>query len=214
MTQGIDTSYANGSPDWNLALDDERVKFVYARACYGQNPADDDGPAFVNAHDACKARGTTFLSYMFWLMGQDGKAQGAHFLDAADGRYGESAVVDVEEGSGVMGWGASVDERVTNLSNTLTVIEAKIGEGIIYTNDDTWSTYFGNTDAFAGHRFIIAQYNGTPGVFDPIRGIKEVVIHQFSDGTGMRPIAGISTPGNNVDRDALVAPDFSAIGRR
>ncbi len=214
MIFGVDTSWANGSPAWQVALDDERVKFVYARVCYGQDPADDDGQAFVDAHDACKSRGVPFLSYMFWLMGQDGAAQAQHYLDAADGRFGLGAIVDVEEGSFVTGWGSSVDERVANLSKTLTVIQAKIGQPIIYVNGDTFSRYFGNTDAFAGHRFIVAQYGVAPGKFDAIQGIKEVVIHQFSDGTGQTPIAGLSTPGNNVDRDVLVAPDFSALGWR
>lgn len=214
MIFGIDTSYANGSPAWQVALDDERTKFVYARVCYGQDPADDDGPAFTAAHDACKARGVPFLSYIFWLMGQDGAAQAQHYLDAGNGRFGLGAIVDVEESSGVLGWGSSVEQRIENLSKALAAIAAKIGQPIIYTNGDTWGTYFANTDAFSGHRFIVAQYGVEPGQFDPIPGIKEVVIHQFSDGTGQTPISGLSTPANNVDRDVLIAPNFSMLGRR
>ena len=214
MIYGCDVSYANGSPDWNLALDDERVKFVYARVCYGTNPADDDGPAFTKAHDACKGRKVPFLPYMFWLMGQDGAAQAEHFLGAANGRYGDySSVVDVEEGSGVLGWGADVPARVANLSRCLNTIQAKIGQPLIYVNRDTWLTYFGGTDAFAGHRFIIAQYGVKPGKIDPIHGIKKVVMHQFSDGKGLPPIAGLSTPSNNVDRDVLLGNDFGILAR-
>jgi len=213
MIYGCDVSYANGSPVWALALDDPRVKFVYARASYGTNPFDDDGPAFTNAHDACKAHGTKFGSYFFWLMGQDGAAQAEHFLQAANGRFGDLAVmVDVEEGSGVNGWGPNVQARIANLSATLHVLEKKVGQPIIYTNNDTWTTYFGGTDAFAGHRFVVAQYGVPAGHFDPIPGVKKVVMHQFSDGAELPRIAGLSTPGNNVDRDVILG-DFSSIAR-
>jgi GH25 family lysozyme M1 (1,4-beta-N-acetylmuramidase) len=213
MIYGLDCSYANGNPAWQTALSDARVQFVYARASYGTNPADDDGPAFTNAHNACKARGTKFGSYFFWLMGQDGAAQAKHFLEAANGMFGDlSVMVDVEEGSGVQGWGPDVASRIANLSATLTALQAKVGQPIIYVNADTWGTYFGNTDAFAGHRFVIAQYGVAPGKFDPVPGIEKVVMHQYSDGQGQPPIAGLSTPGNNVDRDVILT-DFSSLAR-
>jgi lysozyme len=213
---GVDTSFANGTPDWPQALTSNRVAFVIARACYGQNSADDDGAAFVNAHDACKAASVPFGAYMFWIAGQDGAAQATHFLEAANGRYGQIApVVDVEEGSGAHGWPATAEERIANLARTLSTIEAECGQPIIYTNADTWTTYFAGTDAFSGHRFWIAQYGVDPGKFDLIPGVKEVVLHQFSDGAGMARIEGLSTPGNNVDRDVLVAASgFLALAKR
>ncbi len=215
MLYGIDTSYANGTPSWTTALADSAVGFVYARVCYGANPAYDDGPAFVNAHDACKAHGTPFGSYFFWLMGQDAVAQADHFLAAADGMYGTLApVVDVEEGSGAQGWGSSVQARVENLAATLDTIQAELGQPIIYTNPDTWATYFGNSDAFAGHRLWLAEYGVPPGDVTPIPGFTELVLHQYSNGTGQPPIPGLSVPGNNVDRDVLVAASLGALGAR
>lgn len=214
MILGVDTSYANGSPNWSQALRDERVQFVISRVCYGTNPADDDGDSFISAHDASKAASKPFGSYFFYIAGQDGKAQAEHFLEAANGRFGTIApVVDVEEGSGVEGWGGSVEERIQNLAAALSTIEAKLGQPIIYTDPNTWSTYFASTDAFAGHRFYLAHYTGVPGKFDAPGGVEKVVLHQFSDGHGLPPIIGLSTPGNNADRDALVASDFRAIER-
>lgn len=214
MILGVDTSYANGSPNWGQALRDPRVGFVIARVSYGTNPADDDGDCFTTAHDATKRAGKPFGSYFFYLAGQDGKAQAEHFLECASGRYGDIApVVDVEEGSGVEGWGDSVEARIANLSAALSTLEAKLGQPIIYTDPNTWETYFAGTDAFAGHRFYLAHYTGVPGKFDAPRGVKNVVLHQYSDGRGLAPIIGLSTPGNNVDRDALIGGDFRAIER-
>jgi lysozyme len=214
MILGVDTSFANGSPNWPQAFRDERVQFVIARACYGTNPAYDDGACFAVAHDAAKIAGKPFGSYFFYLASEDGKAQAEHFLDTADGRFGTIApVVDVEEDSGVEGWGGSVEERIANLSAALATIEAKLGQPIIYTDPNTWATYFESTDAFAGHRFYLAHYTGVPGKFDAPEGVKNVVLHQFSDGIGLPPIAGLSKPGNNADRDALIGGDFRVLER-
>lgn len=212
MIYGVDTSFANGTCDWDLAAKSGQVGWVYSRCCYGYDSADDDGPTFIQAHDECKRLSIPFSPYMFWLAWQDGAMQAQHFLTQCNGRYGDnSPVVDVEEGSGRYGWGASLDARIANLSACLTGIAAVLGSPIIYTNADTWMTYFGGTDAFAGHRFIIAQYNGTPGTFDPVPGITTVVGHQYSDGKGLAPIPGLSKPDNNVDRD--VAFNLSALLR-
>lgn len=212
MIYGVDTSFANGTCDWDTAARDERVRFAYSRVCYGSIPADDDGPAFTRAHDACKRLKVPFGAYIFWLAWQDGVEQAQLFLQQADGRYGEnSAVVDVEEGSGLHGWGASLEARIENLGKTLDTIEKTCGEPLIYTNRDTWSTYFENTDAFSGHRLWLAEYGTPPGQAVAIPGFKTIVAHQFSDGTGQSPIVGLSKPDNNVDRD--VVWDLRAIAR-
>ena len=205
MIFGVDTSFANGMPDWDRAVQDERVRWVYSRCCYGTDKWDDDGSAFTLAHDACKRLKIPFSAYMFWIAWEDGAAQAQHAMQVANGRYGGNRfIVDVEEGSGLLGWGASVQTRIVNLAATLDGIKAAIGEPMIYTNYDTWVNFFGGTDAFSGHSFIIAQYNGTPGVVDSIPGIKNIVGHQYSDGRGLSPIPGLSTPDNNVDRDVLL----------
>lgn len=218
LVYGVDTSYANGSPNWSQALRDPRTKFVVARVCYGSDPQFDDGDAFVAAHDACKAAERPFLPYLFWLAADDPVAQAKHFLDASDGRDGGRApVIDVEEESGGEsgdGWG-SVEQNIERLGDCLFTIQSKLGQAIIYTNADTWATRFGNTDAFSGHRLYLAAYSIKPGEAQPIQGFKELVIHQFSDGNqGESPIAGLSTSTNNVDRDVLMVPDFAALNRR
>ena len=223
MIYGVDTSYANGDPAegtgpaWDLALDDERVKFVIARVCYGLNSKYDDGLAFTSAHDACKRRSVPFGAYMFWLAFQDPASQGTHFLQAGNGLYGDiSPVVDVEEGSGGENgdqWG-SVAQNIANLDKTLQRIQMRLGQPIIYTNPDTWHTRFGDTDAFSGHRLWIAEYSVPVGEATPIPGFKELVLQQYSDGQGLPPIAGLSRPTNNVDRDVLMGDDIRVLYRR
>ena len=215
MIFGVDTSFANGSPNWPQALRDPRTAFVISRVCYGTNPHFDDGDSFISAHDATKAAGRPFGAYMFYLASEDGKAQAEHFLSAGNGRFGTIApVVDVEEDSGVEGWGGSVEERIHNLGACLSALETKLGQPIIYTDPNTWETYFGGTDAFSGHRFWLAAYSYAPGEVPAVPGIKEVVLHQFSDGAGQTPIVGLSTPGNNCDRDVLIGSDFGILARR
>ena len=215
MIYGVDTSYANGSCDWDQAAKDEAVKWVYSRACYGSNPADDDGATLIQAHDGCKRNGIPFSAYIFWLAWQAGVDQAKNFLAAANGVFGpNSPVVDVEEGSGLYGWGASLEARIQNLAATLNTIQAKLGQPIIYTNQDTWDNYFGGTDAFSGHRFIIADYSTKPGGKIAIpKGVKTVVAQQFSDGSGQQPILGLSKPDNNVDRDVLLGNDLAVLAR-
>lgn len=209
MIYGVDTSFANGSPNWPQAFQDDRVKWLYSRCCYGDIAYDDDGSSFTNAHDAAKAAGVPFCSYMFWLAWLDGAAQAQHYVQVANGRYGQRAIVDVEEGSGLHGWGSSLQQRIENLAATLDGIKANAGTPWIYTDPNTWETYFGGTDAFSGHGFIIADYGVEPGKPNVPNGVHLLVAHQFSDGSGLPPIPGLSTPENNVDRDVLIAADFS-----
>jgi len=214
MIYGVDTSYANGTCNWDQAAKDERVRWVYSRACYGSNPADDDGATLIAAHDGCKRNGIPFSAYMFWLAWQPGVDQAANFLDAANGVFGSnSPIVDVEEGSGLYGWGASLEARIANLAACLNAIQAKLGQPIIYTNRDTWETYFGGTDAFSGHRFISADYSSPAGSPVAIQGVKNIVAQQFSDGSGQLPIQGLSKPDNNVDRDVLIGNDLAVLLR-
>lgn len=214
MILGVDLSYANGTPDWETAGKDDRVKLVYSRCAYGTNSADDDGSIFAGNHDACKTLGIPFGGYAFWIMGQDGTAQADHWTIAADGRYGQNAfAVDVEEGSGAQGWGDSVQARIENLAKTMTRLKETIGEPLLCVNPDTWATYFANSDAFSGHRVWLMQYTGLPGTFDAVPGLPRVVLHQFSDGSGQDPIPGLSTADNNVDRDALIGDELAVLTR-
>lgn len=211
MIFGVDTSFANGNVDWDLAVKSDRVEWAYSRCCYGNDAWDDDGSTFAQAHDACKRLRIPFSAYMFWLGWEDGSAQAQHFFTVANGRYGTNAeIVDVEEGSFILG-NPGVNANIANLDKTLSGIQAKLGQPMIYTNADTWATYFGNTDAFSGHRVIVAQFDVPPLQFDPIPGLPNVVAHQFSNGSGLSPIPGLSRPDNNADRD--VCADLSKLVR-
>lgn len=183
MLRGIDVSYAQSTIDWKRVKATGEVGFAYSRVCYGTNPADDDGETFVANHDACKTLSIPFGSYCFWIAGQDGKAQAAHYLEAANGRYGNCfPMVDVEEGSGVEGWGSSLDERIDNLGETLDAIEKAVAKPIIYTNADTWETQFAGTDAFSGYTLWVASYGTVPG--NPIMpgGWTQWGVHQYTSG--------------------------------
>jgi GH25 family lysozyme M1 (1,4-beta-N-acetylmuramidase) len=125
---GVDVSYSQGLPDWNAAVASGKVQFAFNRACYGTNPADDDGESFVHNHDALKALGVPVGAYQFYLFGQDGAAQAQHFLEAADGRWGTLfPVVDVEEESADHGAGGSLELRVANLAAYSAAIEKGLG---------------------------------------------------------------------------------------
>lgn len=204
MIYGVDTSYANGLVDWKTAQESGLVQWAYARCCYGSDAWDDDGASYTLAHDQCKALKIPFSSYMFYCGWEDGYGQAQHFLDVANGRYGTNAVIiDVEEGSFINGGDQGVEQNIARLAACLGGIEKVAGQTILYTTPNTWATYFGNTDAFAGHRFLISHFTGVPGHFITPGGVQKVVGHQFSNGViGAPPwIPGLSRPDNRGDRD-------------
>ena len=209
MIYGCDRSYANLPADWAAVKASGKIHFVYSRCCYGTNAADDDGQSFILDHDGCKANGIPFGAYFFWLMGQDGIAQADHFLSVASGRYGQLLpFVDVEEGSGVLGWGSSVEERIANLSATLDQIQKHLAEPMIYTNYDTWMTYFQGSDAFSGHRLFIANYPATPGQPSMPTGWDTWTLHQYSSAPS--DIPGIT---GNIDLDCTNGDSLASITR-
>jgi GH25 family lysozyme M1 (1,4-beta-N-acetylmuramidase) len=177
------------------------VQFVFNRACYGTNPADDDGASFVHNHDALKRLGIPMGAYQFYLFGQDGAAQAQHFLEAADGRYGTLfPVIDVEEESAAQGNGGTVEERIANLAAYSAAIEKGLGcKPIIYTNSDSWSTYFGDTDGFAGHLLWVASW-GSPGKIALPGGFRSAQLQQYADDGCIDGFNG------NVDLDCLLGP--------
>ena len=205
MLSGVDVSYAQGSIDWAAVGNSAKVQFAYARACYGSNPADDDGDVFVANHDGCKANGISFGAYMFFLLTEDPEAQANHFLNLIDGRQGQlRPMVDVEEGSGSTG---SVEGNIAALGLFNDIVQAKLAAPIIYTNSDTWSTSFGGTDGFSGHSLWVANFTGVPGQLDLPTGFKDWAIHQYSD---VGSIPGIS---GNVDLDAYNGDNLGGITR-
>lgn len=204
MNYGIDTSYANGNVDYRVAKESGLVEWVYSRCCYGDDSWDDDGPSFTVAHDMCKVLGIPFSAYMFYCGWEDGYEQGHHFIDVADGRYGTNAVIiDVEEGSFIKNGDLGVEQNIARLALCASTIEKIVGQPILYVNRDTWSRFFGNTDAFSGHRVIAADWDNPAGSPDPIPGLPKIVGHQFSNGIvgSPPPIIGLSRPDNMGDRD-------------
>lgn len=202
MLTGCDLSYAQASVNYNELHQSGKISFLYHRVSYGRNPNDDDGVCFTSAHDQCKTLGIPFGSYMFWLAGQDGAEQAEHFLNAANGRYGNLAVmVDVEEGSGAAGWGLTAQANINNLAKTLQVIQQNCGQPIIYTNADTWNSRFGGTDGFSGHRLWAASYGVPAG--QPVMpiGWKTWTAHQYTSGASLPGIPGF------VDLDVVRSLD-------
>ena len=210
MIYGCDVSFANGgSINWTAVAVSKMIGFVYSRVNEGTNPDNDDGDVFVHNHDGCKSNAIPFGCYSFYVAGQDGAAQAQHFLQAANGRYGELLpMVDIEEDSGIDGWGGGIQQRITNLAAMLDYIEKNLAQPIIYTNEDTWQTHFGGTDAFSGHRLWIASYPAPPGEpTSSVPGFATWTIHQYQSGPSNVP--GIS---GNLDCDVL-AGTIAAITR-
>ena len=120
-------------------------------------------------------------------------------LQAASGRYGTLLpVVDVEEESVAAGTGGNTADRIANLAAYSAAIEAGLGcKPIIYTNADTWATYFGDTDGFSGHVLWVASW-GEPGEYAMPGGFKAAQVQQYADDG--------SLPGFNgaVDLDCLL----------
>lgn len=205
MLKGVDVSYAQGSISWPTVAASGQVQFAYARACYGSNPADDDGQIFVDNHDGCKARGIPFGPYMFFLLTEDPVDQADHFLTIIDGYEGQlRPMVDVEEGSGTTG---SVQGNIAALSAFTSLVQQRLAQPVIYTNADTWGTTFGGTDAFSGHALFVASYTGTPG--NPVMptGWTTWTLHQYSDKGTVPGINGL------VDLDALNGDTLGGITR-
>lgn len=200
--KGIDVSYAQGIVDWDAVATGKLANFVYSRACYGANPADDDGSIFRRNHDECKRLRIPFGAYHFFLFAQNGADQANHFLQQIDGRYGElRAMVDVEEMSGV---GSSVADMIANLGQFTEIVEKALGaKMLIYTNADTWNSRLGGTDAFKGHQLWVCNFTFDPTVQPAMPdGFPDGwTIFQYAD-NGSIPV--LDGPGNHaVDLDIL-----------
>lgn len=205
MLLGIDTSFANYRPDgvpteidWERAINSRQFSFVYGRQGMGVNPGNLDGNLFTTTHDECKKRGMPFGPYFFFMAHQDGKAQAQLFLENIAGREGDlRPMVDVEEDS--FRWHPDVSVAITNLAVFNEVVEQALKtKVIIYTNNDTWSSFMGNTDSFRGHDLWQAEYHYDPHHLPaPIRGFNKFLIYQYSDRGSIPGMMG------DVDLDAL-----------
>ncbi|MDP9024007.1 MAG: glycoside hydrolase family 25 protein [Candidatus Eremiobacteraeota bacterium] len=204
LIRGIDVSFAQGDAiDWDSVEAQGLARFVYARASYGTY-VDDDDPNFRRNHDECKRIGIPFGAYHFFLCGQSGAAQAQHFLQRIDGYQGQlRAMVDVEENSG------AGDRMIDNLASFTDAMERALGSRVIvYTNQHTWNTKFGGTDAFAGHQLWVSNFTENPAVAPAMpAGFTDWTLYQYSS-SGTLPLLDGST--TNVDVDVLKG-DVSAI---
>ena len=208
MVLGIDTSFANYRPggepndiDWERAIASKQFGFVYGRVGQGRNPSNLDGVLFETTHDECKKKGMPFGAYYFFVASQDGNEQAATMLPAANGRYGDLLpMIDVEEASFNV-W-VPMEERINNLAKLRSALarqyQLEPSRVIIYTNDDTWSSFMGNTDAFRGSPLWQAEYHYDPHhVPGPIQGFDKFTIYQYSDRGSIPGMMG------DVDLDAI-----------
>lgn len=208
MILGIDTSYANYRPngdvsdiDWERAIASRQFSFAYARVGQGAVSANLDGELFNATHDACKKGSIPFGAYYFFVASQDGNEQAQVMLPAANGRYGNLLpMIDVEEAS-FNKW-VPMEERIDNLAKLRAEV-AKLyaispSSVLIYTNDDTWTTYMGSTDAFRGSPLWQAAYSYDPHhIPSPIQGFGKFTIYQYSNHGSIPGMMG------DVDLDAL-----------
>jgi GH25 family lysozyme M1 (1,4-beta-N-acetylmuramidase) len=203
LLHGLDVSYAQGMAiDWDAVHRSGLAEFVYARATYAANPANDD-PNFGRNHDECKRLGIPFGAYHFFRFTVPAADQAAHFLSAIDGRTGTLCpAVDVEE---LSGRGDSVAQMIESLSAFIGAVEKALGRAmLIYTNRNTWNTALGGSDAFAGHRLWVANITEEPDTPPAMpAGFPDWTIHQYSS-TGRIP----ATDGSfgNVDLNVLKGP--------
>lgn len=181
MDKGVDTSYANGSVNW-AALKAGGITFAYMRAAYGYNPHDDD-PNFASNHDAAKAEGILVGAYFFYLANEDPFDQVDHFIARIAGREGNlRPCIDVEEGSFTNGWHGTAAIEVMHLGAVSAALQKAFGGRlpVIYTNPDTWRTYFGGSNAFSGHPLWVADYSSPAASPDVPPGWATWAIHQYS----------------------------------
>jgi GH25 family lysozyme M1 (1,4-beta-N-acetylmuramidase) len=204
MLYGIDVSYAQDIINWEAVSASGKVQFAYSRACYGSDPANDDGAIFTANHYGCKAHGIPFGAYIFFLFTEDAVAQANHFLQVINGYQGQlRPMVDVEGESGSTG---SVQGNIDALAAFDNAIQSGLGcQPIIYTNPSAWNTLLGGTNGFAGHSLWVANFTGTPGQLTLPTGFSTWTLHQYSDSGS---IPGIN---NQVDLDVLT--DLTAITR-
>lgn len=210
MILGIDTSFANYRPggevsdiDWDRAIASKQFSFVYGRVGQGAVAANLDGDLFNASHDACKKAKMPFGCYYFFVASQAGPAQADVMLPAADGRYGTlKPMIDVEEASFQSSGSLSLLEKINNLAQLRLAIAKAYNidktDVLIYTNNDTWTSYMGSTDAFRGSQLWQAEYHYDPHhVPSPIQGFNKFTIYQYSDRGDIPGMMG------DVDLDAL-----------
>lgn len=197
---GIDISDFQGQIDWSLASKDPNCQFVFAQATYGITGTN---ATFYGNHDGCKANGIPFGAYHFFYARDPGDRQAQHFLDFIDGYEGTLLpMVDIEQAS-LDGFDGTAEQFFSELVDFDAVLRGRLPPNklpILYWEYSFWKDYLGGNDAFAGHDAWPAAYNSDPTLDMTGTGWKDWTIWQWSNGSGLPSIAGVSA---DVDRDRL-----------
>lgn len=210
LVHGIDVSYAQTTAiDWEKIKQTNLAKFVYSRATCGVDPSLDD-ENLVRNYQNCKRLGIAIGAYHYFIFGDSGNVQSQRFLERLQGLACDlRPMVDIEDPQG----SETADQIIANLDTFIKAVENALSTKlIIYTNQDTWNTRLGGSDAFSGHQLWVANPNNDPAV-PPARpkGFPDWTIYQYS-WTGSIPLLG--APWHHaVDLDVLKG-DLSSIALR
>lgn len=200
LLAGIDISFWQGNAiDWDAVSAQRLARFAYSRASFGANPGNND-PNFVRNHNECKRLGIAFGAYHFFVFNEAGIDQARLFLQRIDSYAGDLCpMVDIEEGSNPTG---TPQQMIQNLGGFTDAVGRALGSRvIIYTNQSTWNTYLGGTDAFSGHLLWIANLNDDPNLPPAMpRGFRDWTIYQYSS-KGKLPL--LNGGFSDVDLDVL-----------
>ena len=197
MIPGIDISVDQGDVDFGQVKASGLVAWVHAKATEGITYTD---ALYAQNHDRAKIAGEPFGGYHFFRGGDNGAAQAQHFLQTIDGREGDVLpMVDCEEGGRD---GVDASTYLGRLAMFLKTLDATLRgkRTIIYFEYSFWVDFLGGYDGFSGHPAFPAAYNNDSSLDMTGTGWADWTIWQYSDGSGLPLIPGIST---NVDRDRL-----------
>jgi lysozyme len=156
---GVDVSSHNGDISWSEAAR-LGLSFVFARATEGKNRVDSKYTSF---REGARASGLDFTAYHFARPDRtesDAKKEADHFLNVAALGPGDLApVLDIEV-SGGLGVAALQSWVRAWLEEVVAVLGV---QPVIYTSPNFWTTYMGDTTAFAeeGYMLDIASWAAT-----------------------------------------------------
>lgn len=149
--QGIDVSHYQGTINWN-SVHGAGIKFVFAKSTEGQTFND---PNYSTYRAGAKANGLVFGAYHFAepdTSSNDAVIEADHMVSfAAPARGDLIPVLDLEVSNGL-----SVSTLQTWVWSWLGEVQKKLGvKAIIYTSPSFWSTYMGNSTAYAAAGYTL-----------------------------------------------------------
>jgi GH25 family lysozyme M1 (1,4-beta-N-acetylmuramidase) len=193
--RGIDVSLWRGAIQWSEVPKDEgNIRFAITKATDGIGWTD---PTFDVNWVGMRRAGLVRGSFHFYQPGIDAEAQADYYLGVMDGLLHDfdlPLILDVEPTKfNISTWGKlSSQEHAKRLRRCLDRIHAGSGrKPILYTNPNTWQTYFKHSKAFTDYPLWLANYtDGQPLAPAENWGGKGWTLWQFTeDGTarGVNP---------------------------